>query len=409
MKKLADLSEAELDELISNYLNVEDIKDFDIDYLENNYSFMTRAIMKSNDKNLYELCSDELKGDLAFVEFLITKFKDDLFYVDNVLMEYFNRCSEQEKLNYKNITFLINNLKDKSKKCIVADYFINNSDDEVLKLEMMLIFFNDRDNFFEYAIKANNEIFATMVEVEFGVKSIQDPEQKKLVGLGFGVIRERYKTSEIVINEFAARYLYKIFYKKDFNIEKFLHQSFSSKSAVLKYGLNAFIGDYLKSLDSFLAEYVLIRPELLKTIMNDFNYALSRWDIFFEKNNKDRISIIYEEAEKYLDKNDSGISFSYSEAVYYFAKKRGIARLFDEYNKKLLGEDLECFYEAPLLDFMLENNKDFNLPELKYLKFLESLFDKLFNERVVEEVDDYIIEDAKAGQIFDFVSTPSKK
>lgn len=74
MKMLADLSQEELNILIEAYIEGEDIKVFELDYLENDYSFMTRVIMKTNDKNFYDLSSDNLKGSFNFVKFLVEKF-----------------------------------------------------------------------------------------------------------------------------------------------------------------------------------------------------------------------------------------------------------------------------------------------------------------------------------------------
>lgn len=408
MNNLEELSQEELNKLVLDYINAEDITGFDIDLLENNYNFMTRVIMKSNDKNFYDLCSDNLKRNLPFVKFLVFKFQDDKEYVDKILEEYFKQCTKEEKLDYKIITFFVNNMSDKEKLHTITDYFINNSNDEVLKLELMLVMSNDHDNFLEYTFRASTQILATIAEIQLELNEIKEKNLKDLIGLGFIIVKEKYQNNEIILNEFAMRFLYDIFYANNFNIEKFLHRSFSSKEAVEKYGLNTFIGDYIKQNDDSLAEYVLARPELIQDILKDFNYAYSHWNEFSQKNDLDRISIIYEEAEKYLEKNSYDISFSYFEAVYYVAKQKGLEGIFDEYNMKYYCNPRDS-YEPVDLSIMTIYHDNFNFKELKYLKFLDDLFNKLFNERVVDEVsDDYIIQ-KNPGEIIDFSSSSFRK
>ncbi len=179
MNNLEELSQEELNKLVLDYINAEDITGFDIDLLENNYNFMTRVIMKSNDKNFYDLCSDNLKRNLPFVKFLVFKFQDDKEYVDKILEEYFKQCTKEEKLDYKIITFFVNNMSDKEKLHTITDYFINNSNDEVLKLELMLVMSNDHDNFLEYTFRASTQILATIAEIQLELNEIKE---KNLIG-----------------------------------------------------------------------------------------------------------------------------------------------------------------------------------------------------------------------------------
>ena len=49
--------------IVEDYIEGNDIEDFDIDELENDRSFMLDVIKKTKDKNFYNLCSDDLKHD----------------------------------------------------------------------------------------------------------------------------------------------------------------------------------------------------------------------------------------------------------------------------------------------------------------------------------------------------------
>lgn len=405
MKMLADLSQEELNILIEAYIEGEDIKVFELDYLENDYSFMTRVIMKTNDKNFYDLSSDNLKGSFNFIKFLVEKFGEDKFYVEQIILNFFKYCKEEDKLNYEIINYFSQKIGDLKKLMPHMDYFIENCENEYQVLGFLAKFSNNKDDFIDYALKFNVKIIAIIVEVYAAVMGLKDRKLREQAGLGFFAIKNQYAEFEAVLNAFASKYLFDIFYDNGFNIEKFLHESFSSKEAVLKYGLNAFIGDYIKKIDDALAEYVLARPELMKEVLKDFKAALDNWDNFRMKNNDNRIEIVYEEAKNYLSKNDFDIGYSYLEVVYYIAEERGLTRLFMDYDLKKYYKDEEDLYEVIDLSLIKSDEGNFSLAERKYINYMREVFDKVFNQRVVEEMfDNYIIEEPKAGRIFDFNS-----
>ena len=59
-------------ELITKYINGEDIEKYSLEELENDRIFMIKVIEYSNDLNMYNLCSDNLKKDYNFVKFLFS-------------------------------------------------------------------------------------------------------------------------------------------------------------------------------------------------------------------------------------------------------------------------------------------------------------------------------------------------
>ena len=406
MEKITDLSQLELNNLINNYIDGEDINDFELDYLENDYTFMTRVIMKSNDKNFYDLSSDDLKGSFSFVKFLIEKFDSDKVYIEKIALNFFEYCKEEDKINYEIIDYFFKKVSDSKKLMPYMDYFIENCEDETQIMKFLVKFSNNKDEFVDYALKFNIKVIAIMVEVYASVMALEDQSLKEKAGLGFFVIKEHFSGIESVLNAFASRYLVDIFYDNNFDIEKFLHKSFSSRNAILKYGLNAFIGDYIKRVDDALAEYVLARPELLTNVLNDFKRAFDNWDKFNTKNNDYRIDIVYEEAENYLEKNDFDIRFSYLEVVYYVAKEKGLTKMFIDYDLKNHYKGMEELYEGIDLSLIMDYEVNFTIAERKYLNYIREVFDKVFTQRVVEEemFDKYIIEEPKNGQIYDFTS-----
>lgn len=404
MCKFENLLDSQLNVLIEKYIDGDDIDDFELDYLESNYVFMTRVIMQTNDKKMYDLCSDELKGNFKFVEFLIKKFHDDKMFVDNVILNFYCFCDESDRKKYDYINYFKDVISDKNKLIPHFDYFIENCENQALVLELLSQLSKDRDAFLDYAIKFNVQIVAWMADAHISVEKIDDPKVKKILGMGFVILRDEFCESELVVNEFATRYIRDIFYNEHFDIEKFLHESFTSKEAIIEYGLNRFISDYLESQDHFLAEYVLIRPHLIKDVLKDFNKALDNWDNFNLKNSDNRIGIIFDKAKDYLHYNQSDIMISDTEMVYYVAHLMGLTDLFDDYIiRNYYSDEDEEVYEPVDISDIIGHESSFTFAELKYLQYLKDLFKELFSQRVVQDdLGEYNPERDVPGQIIIF-------
>ena len=67
-------------ELIMNYINGNDIGDYDLNELEDDKLFMTKVIEFSNDEKMYNFCSDNLKKNYEFIKYIILKFKKFIFH-----------------------------------------------------------------------------------------------------------------------------------------------------------------------------------------------------------------------------------------------------------------------------------------------------------------------------------------
>ena len=66
---------------IESYIKGEDIKEYTIEELENDSKFMLMVAFTTNDKNIYNLCSENVKLDYEFVKMMIKRFKNDLSFV----------------------------------------------------------------------------------------------------------------------------------------------------------------------------------------------------------------------------------------------------------------------------------------------------------------------------------------
>ena len=79
--------------IVNDYINGNDIDDFNIDDLENDSMFMKKVIVASNDRNFYRLCSDRVKKDYNFIKFVIYKFKEDIEFISKVADEFLD-CND---------------------------------------------------------------------------------------------------------------------------------------------------------------------------------------------------------------------------------------------------------------------------------------------------------------------------
>lgn len=223
--------------------------------LENDYKFMMDVINYSKDRNIYYLCSKEVKCNLEFVKFLIHKFKNRRLFICHV----------------------------------VDNYIKNNFEDEVGVFELLIEFTDILNsigvdyNALSYNIKKHNIYKNTIDEIN---KLINAGRLNNLVsGLGFSYIISKYGKSEIVMNYFAYNYVSEIFYSsKNLRLEDLIHKMFSTSDELLKYGVIDFILDYVKGYDEVLANYLLLNLENVKKVELSINYIISNWDNYGTEN-----------------------------------------------------------------------------------------------------------------------------
>ena len=84
--------------LVQKYINGEEIPESVLKDLEKDKKFMMEVIKASKDKNIYNLCAEELKKDYEFIKYLILTFKDDVNFITMVANEYLNTNPKQEEV-----------------------------------------------------------------------------------------------------------------------------------------------------------------------------------------------------------------------------------------------------------------------------------------------------------------------
>ena len=61
-------------ELLKKYINGEEFEESLLDSLENNIEFMKAVVEATNDSNIYNVCSNNVRNDANFLVYMINKF-----------------------------------------------------------------------------------------------------------------------------------------------------------------------------------------------------------------------------------------------------------------------------------------------------------------------------------------------
>ena len=143
--------------LVYDYVNGNDIDGYTLDELEDDYLFMIEVMKYSKDKKMYEMCSDNVKKNAEFVKFIIDYFKGDKSFVLRV-----------------------------------SDYYLLNSNNEVLKNEILILLsrISKDDEFSKYNVKAYAFYNLEMTELEILINELKHEIDSSCLGLGFTLILE---------------------------------------------------------------------------------------------------------------------------------------------------------------------------------------------------------------------------
>ena len=261
---------------IIDYVNGNDLE-CNIEELENDYRFMMEVIFYTNDKKMYNLCSNEVKANFTFIKFIINKFKDDLTFVFNV-----------------------------------SKFFLCNNKFELEKFELVLIFrelvkgkLEDYDDEYYDCMMILNRIYKTEKTIIEIIKS--DEENKDIFdeyGLGFIFIYDKYSGSEKILDFFADRFIDEIL-ESDVNLERIIHKKFASYSLFEVYGINNFCLEFLREYDIILSDYVSSNLNLLNTLKRRIRLVKRNWDNYIFNLKKRQYGLIYDVIESYIKENNS--------------------------------------------------------------------------------------------------------
>ncbi len=329
---------------VEDYIVGNDIEDFDIDELENDRNFMLDVIKKTNDKNFYNLCSDDLKHDYMFVSMLLDIFKCDKKFIINVAEEFVKYYRS------KNILPTINEEDEKNLFDILItmiELIPDKSDKIVLKYKVIL----------------NAMINTKMIAIENVKNKLKhDYTISKNIGCGFIFIFDSFNSSTKVTDRFACEYISNIFSKDNCNLEEYLHARFACEESVKKYGINTILIEIINHFDCMLGSYVSTHLYLLDEYKKDVKHIFYKWNSFYDRKNIKICGKICSAIQDYLEYYYPESEIDPTSWLYYIAEKLGITNMF------LKFDGLKKEFVEGIIEEMDEIYfSDMKLSELKHL------------------------------------------
>lgn len=280
-------------ELINKYINGDDIDNYSIEELENDKEFMIQVIETTNDKNFYNLCSEKLKKDYSFVKYIIYKFRN-------------------------NINFI----------CNVADYYLNHSDNELDRTELVIIMTKliDKRNeqYQEYKVMSEAMSDSKRVQIELAKLKSNDEYANKEIGMGFLLIFDSYNSSKLVLDFYAKKLIEEIFKEYDIDLESMLHKQFGSKEKISKIGINNYMLNFIGVYDSMLASYLSTNINLMKDFYNKINAVLENWNNYSNNDEEKKFNLLFDRVHEYMEPIEFECVFTETDLLYYIGKKLGI-------------------------------------------------------------------------------------
>ena len=347
---------------VVNYINGDDVEGFDIDELENNPSFMKDVINISNDYHFYNLCSDNVKIDIDFVEFYINKFKDK--------------------------TDLI---------CDVADNYLYNFDDD-----------EDNDNIFELIImmdgytkgkntKKKHLPYAAILE-EIYLKRRDDYykslSQEEEYDFGFWEIYNEFNHRPLIVDFFAKKIVTNIYIINGPKFFENMSKTFSCYEEFEKYGICKYILEFIDMYDEMLASYLSGHIELLGEWRKEIERKKNKWpskksDINKYKNSDkiERYGLIEEFTKEYFEHVDNKDNLNYINILYNIGIELGIKEDMLKYALNMKKEDLQY------LDENMKSSKVINFDVMKHYNNIKNIVIKILATEDVSKIgnfDDFI-------------------
>lgn len=345
--------------LILDYVSGNDIEDYDIDELENEYEFMMEVIEYTKDKNMYSLCSDEVKNNYMFVKFLIETFHEDIEFVVEVTNEYLNNHKEID-IAHKELIALISNLYGKE---------VDNLD--IFGFKMVADGLKKAE--YQY-IKRQMEKASTEDKMDFG--------------LGFLYIVDHYATSKILTDFFATEFINDIFYQNEmsktdnkrevYKLEKLIHANTKNREDLSPERINNYIYNFIEPMDKALAHHIGNNLNLVEELKKDLNYVYNKWDYYMERLEARRRVILDDEIENIIKSHNIEVLFDVYELVNYILVSLGHQPIEDEITIYNENSDIELIKK-------LKSGVELDYKEQMLVTYLTILIKKLYAKDIIDE------------------------
>ena len=254
--------------------------------LENDRKFMVDVINYTNDTKYYYCCSKELKVNLYFIKFLISKFRE-------------------------NYDFIID----------VVDYYLDNTDTDKESKELCIVMSKilPKNLASKYILMNNADYRFKLLQIE--VLKRQDPNLELEIGYGFSTILDSYPDSKLILNYYAQRMLNYIMGHK-INLEFVLHSQYDEPQKIDEVELSSYVISLVNHYDLALSLYASNHLEIIKGIVNHIKFIQKNWKKYQTSKELNRFNKMFSMVEDYLCHVKSDMDSR--SIIYYVARKLGI-------------------------------------------------------------------------------------
>lgn len=279
-------------ELINKYIKGENIENYQIEELENNKDFMIQVIKETNDKNIYNLCTEKVKKDYEMVKFMVLTYNGDLNFITDI-----------------------------------ADKYLKETGDSLERIELALIMLDltlkkDNEKATKYKMIVDTIFSSKRLEIEICKAKQNDDDYSREVGMGFWYMFDLYNSSDIVIKYFAKKTIETIFSEYDINLEQLLHSKFKNAKDIDLQGINNYMINFLGMYDHMLSSYISTHIELLSDFSDKISDVINNWKNYDEREERKRYNGMIEQVHNYMENADS--IMTETDILYYVARQLGI-------------------------------------------------------------------------------------
>lgn len=362
--------------MLFDYISGNEIVGYNIDDLESDCTFIREVIDFSNDKKMYDMCDDNIKGNFEFVKFVINKFKDDKEF-----------CTK--------VAFNFSELSDNDDDIFEVDIIISN----------LFGYKKDIDSVDEIRSCLNARMYYGTCKFEFEIEVIAscDKELEEFYQSGFVYFKELYKDRPIVVDYIAKNIIEDEITKNDnFDFEEYIHQLYKNKEVIQKVGLNNIILNYISSFDSHLFEYAQLHTEVLDGVKKELIKIEKRFDFYNQVKNKQVSAWIIEYLLKYVEASALSSKTSGTALINFISRDLNIPEIRDESACELYvsaGISKEEYDE-------IENDEYQSIKDDKEYIVLKKYIKRIYDSKDIPddyEKDPYITsEEQKQGKVLVF-------
>lgn len=340
--------------LVKKYVNGEDLGEFTSEQLENDKDFMMWVISYTNDIKMYSFCSESVKLNYEFVEYLVLKFKDNSEFI-----------------------------------MTVADNYLDNADTDWESKELSIIMEKvlPKELAEKYEVLNETSYFTKRLEVE--IAKAKDSKLESMVGMGFLLMFDQYNGSDIILDYYANNMVGEIIRDNNINFEKMLHTQFKSASKITEMGINNYIVNFISCYDSMLSSYVSTHLDIIKPIANRIKRIQDDWDKYLSVDETRRYNNMLDMVHEYMSMSDSNMGEN--EVLYYVANELGIKEKIKQYDgskkmeenfKEEYGYDFSDAADEEVMEDMVRFEIERNIKErLVYLTVKKIVINQLFSDK----------------------------